>query len=177
MAFAYPFKDADLLSENINLLKKQHPKARHFCYAYRIGLDGEVFKSSDDGEPAGSAGKPILNTLLSHDVSDILIVVIRYFGGTLLGVPGLIKAYKTAAEEAVSAANIIKITKEIDLEIHFAAHRTNQVMLLLKQFGIEKFNLSYTHLSVLQCKIALSLKPAIKMAFQELWDVELVFVD
>ena len=177
LAFGFPFKDIETLSGLIANLKGQHPKARHFCYGYRVGMIGDIFKSSDDGEPAGSAGKPILNTLISHDISDVLVVVVRYFGGTLLGVPGLIKAYKTATEEVINAANCIIITKEIGLEIQFNAGRTNQVMMLLKQFKIEKFQLEYTHLSVLKCNIALGLRPEIENAFQELWDVELVFVD
>ncbi len=177
LAFAYPFKDISGLSDILSNLKQQHPKARHFCYAYRLGILGEVFKSTDDGEPAGTAGKPILNCLLSQDVSDVLIVVVRYFGGTLLGVPGLIRAYKTAAEDVLQAANKTLITKQIELEIRFEANRTNQVMLILKQFKIDNFTLSYTHLSMLSCALPLGQRTEVENAFQELWDVELVFDD
>ena len=98
IAYAYPFKDEANLKDIIADLKSQHPKARHHCYAYRLSPDRSVFRVNDDGEPSGTAGRPILNVLLSMDVTNILVVVVRYFGGTLLGVPGLINAYKTATQ-------------------------------------------------------------------------------
>ncbi|MES2797811.1 MAG: YigZ family protein, partial [Bacteroidota bacterium] len=95
IAIAYPFDNIDLLKTYLIETKTIHPKARHFCYAYKIGMDSENSRSNDDGEPSGSAGKPILNAILSKNLSNILIIVVRYFGGTLLGVPGLINAYKS----------------------------------------------------------------------------------
>jgi uncharacterized YigZ family protein len=108
IAYAYPFKSEEHLKELINDLKNQHPKARHYCYAYRLSTDRAVYRINDDGEPSGTAGRPMLNTLLSKDLTNILMVVVRYFGGTLLGVPGLINAYKSAAEDAIQQAIIIQ---------------------------------------------------------------------
>jgi uncharacterized YigZ family protein len=176
-SYIFPFSVIDELSLYINDLKIQHPKARHFCYAYRIGLNGDLYKSNDDGEPSGSAGKPIMNVLLSNQLSDVLLVVVRYFGGTLLGVPGLIKAYKAAADEAIISSKIIEITIEISLEIKFDVARTNQVMMLLKQFGIHKFTQAYAEKSIINCKIRKGIKEEIGTAFQTLWDVELLFED
>lgn len=101
LAYAYPVTSVDDVAMSLELVRDIHPKARHFCYAYRIGMDGELYRSNDDGEPSGTAGKPILGQLLSHDLSDTLVVVVRYFGGTKLGASGLIHAYRTGADEAL----------------------------------------------------------------------------
>ncbi|MBK8632856.1 MAG: YigZ family protein [Saprospiraceae bacterium] len=101
IAYAYPFDDSHQLSEIIKKLKSEHPKARHHCFAYQIGLDGEEHRAFDDGEPSGTAGKPILGQIKSKGVTNVLIVVVRYFGGTKLGASGLIQAYKLAAQEAL----------------------------------------------------------------------------
>ena len=104
LAYAYPVTSVDDVTVSLDLVRDIHPKARHFCYAYRIGMDGLLYRSNDDGEPSGTAGKPILGQLLSHDVSDALIVVVRYFGGTKLGASGLIHAYRAGADEALSSS-------------------------------------------------------------------------
>ena len=103
LAYAYPVRSIDEVEFYQAEVKDMHPKARHFCYAYRIGIEGDIYRANDDGEPSGTAGKPIHGQLLSHDVSDTLIIVVRYFGGTKLGASGLIHAYKTAAHEALSS--------------------------------------------------------------------------
>jgi len=107
IAYAIPFNEVETLKAELEILRKEHPKARHWCYAYRVGKGGKTFRANDDGEPSGSAGKPILGQLLSKDLSDILVVVVRYFGGTKLGVPGLIHAYKTSTAEALENATLI----------------------------------------------------------------------
>ena len=101
LAYAYPLKSVDDFKKILQGLKKEHAKAAHHCFAYRIGLDGNNFRASDDGEPAGSAGKPILGQIDARQLINVLVVVVRYFGGTLLGVPGLIHAYKTATALAL----------------------------------------------------------------------------
>ena len=103
LAYAYPVRSIDEVEYYQAEVKDLHPKARHFCYAYRIGIEGDIYRANDDGEPSGTAGKPIHGQLLSHDISDALIIVVRYFGGTKLGASGLIHAYKTAAHTALSA--------------------------------------------------------------------------
>jgi uncharacterized YigZ family protein len=102
LSYAYPIVSIEDFELHMEEVKSLHPKARHYCYAYRLGLEGDVYRANDDGEPSGTAGKPILGQLLSQDVSDTLIVVVRYFGGTKLGASGLINAYKTAAYDAIS---------------------------------------------------------------------------
>lgn len=133
IAYAYPFPGEDRLKDIIAELKLLHPKARHHCWAYRLTPDRTVFRMNDDGEPSGTAGRPILNVLLSQNVTNILVVVVRYFGGTLLGVPGLINAYKTATLEALNEANIIERTVNDIYRINFEYLQMNDVMRLVKE--------------------------------------------
>jgi uncharacterized YigZ family protein len=130
-------KDIEDIKEQINSLKELHPKARHICYAYRLGFTPEEARSNDDGEPAGSAGKPILNIILSNHVHYTLVAVVRYFGGTLLGVPGLIQAYKEASVEAFAATEIIEIEPMVELEIRFSYLQMNEVMKVIKKYPIQ----------------------------------------
>ncbi|HLS37546.1 MAG TPA: YigZ family protein [Sphingobacterium bovisgrunnientis] len=136
IAYAYPFKDENKLKEIIAELKSLHPKARHHCWAYRLSPDRTVFRLNDDGEPSGTAGRPILNVLLSKDVTNILVVVVRYFGGTLLGVPGLINAYKTAAQEALANAVVVEKTVNDVYQIDFEYLVMNDVMRIVKDENI-----------------------------------------
>jgi uncharacterized YigZ family protein len=133
IAYVFPIKNEAEVKVFINNLKNEHPKARHFCSALRLTPDRNIFKVNDDGEPSGTAGRPILNTLLSADVTDILVVVVRYFGGTLLGVPGLINAYKTATIEALKANVVISKTLNDLYEIHFDYESMNDVMRIIKE--------------------------------------------
>lgn len=133
IAYTYPFQKKETLKDIVAELKALHPKARHHCWAYRLTPDRSVFRINDDGEPSGTAGRPILNTLLSRDVTNILVVVVRYFGGTLLGVPGLINAYKTATQEALDAAQIVEKTVNDVYRISFGYLQMNDVMRLIKE--------------------------------------------
>lgn len=108
IAFAYPILSAEDVKKHVETLRQEHHKARHWCYAYRLGTDGNQFRANDDGEPSGSAGRPILGQIDSAELTDVLVVVVRYFGGTLLGVPGLIHAYKTSTAMALQSATIIR---------------------------------------------------------------------
>jgi len=131
--FAYPVTDVDEVKEKVKALKKEHPKAVHFCLGFRIGTDGTLFRANDDGEPSGSAGKPILGQIDSAGLTDVMVVVVRYFGGSLLGVPGLINAYKTATEQALAQAEVIEKQIEQRVTINFDYPAMNDVMQLLKQ--------------------------------------------
>jgi uncharacterized YigZ family protein len=135
LAFAYPAKDIDTCKKLLAQLKKEHGKAVHHCLAYRLGVDGSTFRVSDDGEPAGSAGRPILGQIDSKGLTNVFVVVVRYFGGTLLGIPGLINAYKTATALALQLSPIIKKPIEIPYELNFDYHQMNEVMLLVKQYN------------------------------------------
>lgn len=133
IAYAYPIKLETEVKELVAKLRTEHPKARHFCWALRLSPDRNIFKLNDDGEPSGTAGRPILNSLLSADVTNILVVVVRYFGGTLLGVPGLINAYKSATVEALNAAEIIAKTVNDVYELEFDYLMMNDIMRTMKE--------------------------------------------
>lgn len=135
IAYAYPIETTDDFKKRLQALKKEHPKAVHHCFAYRIGTDGNTFRASDDGEPSGTAGKPILGQLDSRQVTNVLVVVVRYFGGTLLGVPGLINAYKTVTSLALQVTPVIRKPIEKKYLIEFDYTRVNEVMTVLKQFS------------------------------------------
>jgi uncharacterized YigZ family protein len=133
LAFAYPVRTNDQIKDHIRLLKKEHPKAVHHCVAFRLGTDGSQYRAYDDGEPAGSAGKPMLGQIDSAGLTNVLVVVVRYFGGTLLGVPGLINAYKTATQMALDIAPKVDRWLEEDFEIQFDYPAMGEVLYLLKQ--------------------------------------------
>lgn len=135
IAYAFPIETADDFKKQLQVLKKEHPKAVHHCFAYRIGTDGNNFRSSDDGEPSGTAGKPILGQIDSKDLTDIAVIVVRYWGGTLLGVPGLINAYKMAASMAFQVTPIIQKQVELKYRIEFDYTQMNEVMMVIKQFN------------------------------------------
>lgn len=137
LAFAFPIASADDFRTRLAQLKKAHPKAVHFCFAYRIGTDGNNFRVSDDGEPSGTAGKPILGQLDSKGLCNTCIIVVRYFGGTLLGVPGLINAYKTAASLVLQVVPMVQKPIMQSFELHFDYTQMNDVMMLVKQLNCE----------------------------------------
>ncbi|MBL7740725.1 MAG: YigZ family protein [Chitinophagaceae bacterium] len=133
IAYTFPVDSVIAFKERLAEVKKEHPKATHHCFAYRIGLDGNNFRVSDDGEPSGSAGRPILGQIDSKQVTNILIIVVRYFGGTLLGVPGLIHAYKTAASLALQVTPVIQKPVEVNYTLQFDYTMMNDVMTIIKQ--------------------------------------------
>ncbi|MGM9774835.1 MAG: IMPACT family protein [Candidatus Egerieousia sp.] len=137
LSFAYPCSSADQALEIIQRLKKKYYDATHHCFAYRIGLNGEIFRINDDGEPSSTAGRPIYGEILSKGLSDILVVVVRYFGGVKLGVPGLIKAYKSATSDALSnAATIVKTATE-KIKVIFSYENTDKVLKEMRRIGAE----------------------------------------
>ncbi len=133
LAYAFPVLSADDFKKRLKEIKVEHPKAAHHCFAYRIGADGNNFRSSDDGEPAGSAGRPILGQIDSRELSNTAIIVIRYFGGTLLGVPGLINAYKTSASFALQLNPVINKPVVINYRLQFNYTILNEVMRIIKK--------------------------------------------
>lgn len=130
--FAFPVDSEEEIKKRLAELRKLHPSATHHCYAFRLGSDKQSYRANDDGEPSYTAGKPILGQIQSNDLTDILIVVVRYFGGTLLGVSGLINAYKLAAADAIQNASIIEKTVDDLYEIHFEYLQMNDVMKIIK---------------------------------------------
>lgn len=137
LAFAYPIHDEQEIKEILETLKRQYHNARHHCYAYILGKDGQDFRANDDGEPNHSAGDPILGQIRSHNLTNTLIVVVRYFGGIKLGVGGLVTAYKTAAAEAIAANEIITAIVTARLGFEFDYLDMNEVMRLIKNLDLK----------------------------------------
>ena len=119
LSYIYPVRTEEEIRAHLESLRKRYYDATHHCYAWRLGAKGESFRANDDGEPSGTAGKPILGQLLSHELTYCLIVVVRYFGGTKLGVPGLIAAYKESAAEAIAAAEVVERTVDCEIVVDF----------------------------------------------------------
>lgn len=137
LGFAYPIVDVTEVKPLIQALKKEHGKAVHFCYAWRLGIDGTQYRANDDGEPSGSAGKPILGQIDSKQITNVCVIVVRYFGGTLLGVPGLINAYKTTAALALAEATLIEKDILVPYTLSFEYPILNEVMYTLKQQDVQ----------------------------------------
>ena len=135
IAYAYPIASVEAFKKQLADLKKENPKAAHHCFAYRVGIDGNNFRVNDDGEPAGTAGKPILGQLDSKELTNIAVIVVRYFGGTLLGVPGLINAYKMATMLALQLTPLIQKQVEINYEVHCDYTNMNEVHTITKQYN------------------------------------------
>lgn len=134
IAFAFSVPAVTEFKKQLQFLKKEHAKAVHHCFAYRMGTDGNNFRSSDDGEPAGTAGKPILGQIDSKELTDVGIVIVRYFGGSLLGVPGLINAYRTASSLVLQVVPVIQKSIVQLYNINFDYTRINDVMVIIKQY-------------------------------------------
>jgi len=154
IAYLYPLSSESDVKDIIIALKAEHPKARHHCWALRLSPDRTMFRLNDDGEPSGTAGRPILNTLLSNELTNILAVVVRYFGGTLLGVPGLINAYKSATAEAVKNAKIVEKTVNSVFSIEFVHSKMNEVMKIVKEEDLKISHQSFD----LTCSFSLEIR-------------------
>ncbi len=154
LSYAFPVFSEEEIKEKIFFLKKEHHSARHHCYAWRLGTEEITFRANDDGEPSSTAGKPILGQLQSFDVTNILIVVVRYFGGTLLGVSGLINAYKNAAIDVLNKTEIVTKTIERHFRLHFEYPVLNDVMNIIKQ---ENYNIRNTDFGI-DCKLDFSVR-------------------
>lgn len=173
LAFAYPVNSENETKEILDQLKKEHHNARHHCYAWRLGKEEITFRTNDDGEPSSTAGKPILGQLQSFDVTDILLVVVRYFGGTLLGTGGLINAYKTAAADALNNAKIVTKIIEEKYKLHFTYPLMNDVMTIIKQ---ENLNIADTQFEI-ECDLVFSVRKSeskrIEEIFQNFYGVDI----
>ena len=169
IARAYPVETEEEVKEIVASLKKEFYDARHHVYAYRLGYKGDRFRANDDGEPSGSSGRPVLGQIDSNGLSDILVVVIRYFGGIKLGIPGLIRAYKTSTADAIANAQIVeKIASKI-YRIHFGYMSMNPVMKVLKDMGLEQKNQKFD----MECSIDTTVRLSLVEAFLErMGDVE-----
>ncbi|WP_025740013.1 IMPACT family protein [Aquimarina pacifica] len=170
--YTFPITKEEDAKTIIEHLKKQHHSARHWCYAWQLGIENIKYRANDDGEPSNSAGQPIYGQIQSFDVTNILVVVVRYFGGVKLGVGGLISAYKNAAQLALNESIIVQKTINIDFLIIFEYKNMNKVMRIIKE---NKLNITKQELE-LSCKIYISVRKKIadkiKEVFYTLYEVE-----
>lgn len=173
IAYAFPVESEEETKEILVRLKKEHHSARHHCYAWRIGTEEPAFRANDDGEPSSTAGKPILGQLISFDITNVLVVVVRYFGGTLLGTSGLINAYRSAATDALKNADLITKILEDYFVVKFTYTEMNDVMQLIKQ---ENLNVINTHFE-LECSLKFSVRKSeserIMSLFNQLHGIEI----
>ena len=168
LAFAFPAITEQEVKQHLEALRKQYYDATHHCYAWVLGFDKSAYRVNDDGEPSGTAGRPIYGQILSNDLTHILIVVIRYYGGTKLGVPGLINAYKTAAAEAIGKASIItKIVKEV-YQIEYPYEAMNDVMKIIKEEILEVINNEFGTDCVIRLAIRHSQAERVKGRFSKI---------
>jgi uncharacterized YigZ family protein len=154
LGYAYPITSEQDIKDIVAKLKPEHPKANHYCWAMRWGTDRSVFRINDDGEPSGTAGRPILNTLLSRNLTNVTVVVVRYFGGTLLGVPGLINAYRVAAELALNETKVIEKTVNDVYTIIFDYLQMNEVMRIVKEDNLEVLKQQFDN----SCELTVSIR-------------------
>ena len=177
IGYAIPVANETEIKEQLERLAGLHHQSRHVCYAYRLGADLETYRINDDGEPSGSAGQPIFGQIRSYELTNLLVAVVRYFGGTKLGVGGLIHAYKTAANDAIAAAKIIKEYIPATYTAKFEYDRMGDVMGTVEKYG---WNVIETDFQ-LSCKLTFSCKLSeqeqVELAFEPLHDVELKEVD
>ncbi|MEI6274864.1 MAG: YigZ family protein [Prolixibacteraceae bacterium] len=154
LSFAFSVRTEEEIKNILASIRKEHYSARHCCFAWSLGQDHERYRVNDDGEPSGTAGRPIYGQIVSHNLTNILVVVVRYFGGTLLGVSGLIQAYKLAAADALDHAQIVTQTIEHILDIDFEYAAMNDLMLLIKEEQLEIVNSQFD----LQCRITIKVR-------------------
>ena len=158
IAKAYPVESEVEVREIVAAIRKEYHDARHHCYAYRIGLDGATWRANDDGEPSGSAGRPILGQIDSAGLSDILVVVIRYFGGIKLGIPGLIRAYRTSTADALSQAQVVEKVAGRWVTLRFPYDSLPAVMKTVKDLGLPQRGQSFQEECVLEVRVRRSLE-------------------
>ncbi|TDX86290.1 IMPACT family protein [Epilithonimonas xixisoli] len=168
IGFAFPVNSESDVKDSLNHLKSIHPKATHHCYAYRLGINGENYRANDDGEPSGSAGLPIYNQLLAHQITNILVVVIRYYGGTKLGVGGLVKAYKESAKYTLEQAKIITKELESQVELKFKFSQQNQIFTLLNKYDAKILDFDAQEICIIKANIKTSKKESISDDLSEM---------
>lgn len=172
-AFTFPVKHEEDVKEILARLKKEHHSARHHCYAWRMGTEEITYRANDDGEPSSTGGKPILGQLQSFNVTNILLVVVRYFGGTLLGVSGLINAYRNAAADALKNAEIIQKTIEKEITLNFTYNELAEVMNIIKQENLTVINTMFEE----KCNLIFSVRQSeyekAKQKFSNIYGVEI----
>ena len=156
IAKAYPVETEEEIREIVSSLKREYHDARHHCYAYRLGLDGQKWRANDDGEPSGSAGRPILGQIDSACLSDVLVVVVRYFGGIKLGIPGLIAAYRTSTADALARAQVVQKTAARFYRVKYPYAAMNAVMKVVKDLSLPQKDQVFDQTCALTLRVRLS---------------------
>jgi len=173
IGYSFPLDSVDDFKPIIQKLKKEHPKAAHFCFAYKIGKDGNKFRSSDDGEPSGSAGKPILRQIESKGLTDVVVVIVRYFGGSLLGVPGLIHAYKSTAAMALQVIPTIRKPLLFNIKLQFDYTNMNEISTIIKQYNCQIIHQENLMFSTYSIGVPVEIKEEVLFKFKQLRNVEI----
>lgn len=176
IAYAFPVENAEAFKSFLRQLKKEHPKAVHHCFAYRLGTGTDHFRSSDDGEPSGTAGRPILGQIDSRNLTNTAVIVVRYFGGTLLGVPGLINAYKTATALVLQTIPVIRKQVEQLYRIQFEYSQVNEVMQVLKNGNCSIYEQDFRLFPVIKAGIPNSRLEEVKHKLADLRSIEIINV-
>ncbi len=173
ISYAYPVMDEDEVKGRLDALWARYPDATHICYAYRLGLEGENYRANDDGEPSGSAGLPIYNQIVSKEVTFVLVASVRYYGGTKLGVSGLIKAYKLSAQLALDEAKIVEkhLSKKVNFE--FSYEDQGSVMRNVDRFNAEVIDTEFTDKCKLSVRIRMEILDEFLASFEPLYNVKI----
>lgn len=176
IGFAFPVNNEAEIKAALEKVRTEHPKATHHCYAFRLGIDGENYRANDDGEPSGSAGLPIYNQLLANELTHILLIVVRYYGGTKLGVSGLVKTYKESAKLTLEECEIITKDLESEVEIEFDFNKQNQIFTLLNKFDGKILNFFSEEQCKIIAKINTSQKENISEQLSEMQNISFKFL-
>ncbi|AZI67706.1 YigZ family protein [Kaistella daneshvariae] len=177
IGFAFPVRSDAEIKDALQQIKEIHPKATHHCYAFRLGINGENYRANDDGEPSGSAGLPIYNQLLAHNLTNILVIVVRYYGGTKLGVSGLVRAYKECAKSTLEEAEIITEELQIEIAITFDFSRQNVIFTLLNKFNAKILDFLTEENCTIKALIKTAEKESISNQLAEMQNISFKFLD
>lgn len=174
LSFAFPVNSETDIKAHLAHFHKEYHNARHICYAYKLGYDdNSPFRMNDDGEPSGTAGKPIYGQILSHELTDILIIVVRYFGGTKLGVIGLINAYKSSSIEAINKCEIIEKIRTNSISLSYDFSMMNEAMRLVKDFNLQMLEQNYDEACHLKVAVRLSEYERVYKAFEQVYGINI----
>jgi uncharacterized YigZ family protein len=176
IGISLPVTSETEVKDQLDRIRKEYFDASHHCYAYRLGYEKSLYRTNDDGEPSGSAGKPIYGQILSKDLSDVLIVVVRYFGGTKLGVPGLINAYRTSAREALDTAHIIEKLVTLKFRVTFEYPAMNEVMRILRDEHAQILGQGFEQGCIVDFQIRKSQAEGVKSKFSRLNNISVNLV-
>lgn len=177
IGYAFPVDDEEEVKKNLTNLWQKYPDATHICYAYRLGLNGEIYRANDDGEPSGSAGLPIYNQILSKEITNVLVASVRFYGGTKLGVPGLVKAYKLSAQMVLEEAEIVEKYLTEKIQLTFSYEDQGSVMRNVDKFNAKILKTEFTEKCVVLVRVKKESSAVFLSAFESLYQVKIEVLD